>query len=178
LKKPIIACSVTLIIGLLIAHGQLRINKAVLAIIGDAEGCYLTPYVCPAGILTDGIGNTHHVSRVTQKTVDGVAQDWELNILIAENCINVVFDGKAMPVDTFSAMVSAVFNLGCYRLRTYYNAQAEKRVETTIHKLAKRHQWKAMCQELPSFTNGDLYPGLIARRAKEMQLCLQGVNSQ
>ena len=38
--------------------GELRISPKGLGITGNAEGCQLNPYTCPAGLVTNGIGNT------------------------------------------------------------------------------------------------------------------------
>ncbi|CAA6680307.1 glycoside hydrolase family protein, partial [Lentimonas sp. CC4] len=41
--------------------GELRTSPIGLDIIGNAEGCRQDPYTCPAGLATNGIGNTHDV---------------------------------------------------------------------------------------------------------------------
>ncbi|MFT4274550.1 MAG: glycoside hydrolase family protein [Pantoea sp.] len=119
------------------------------------------------------MGNTLQVEKNVHKTVMQVAEDWKKNILSAENCINRHFDGRDMSDNAFSAMVSAAFNLGCYRLRTYFDAQKGRRTETTIHRMALAHLWHEMCLQLPSFDSGGRYPGLTVRRKKEMELCLR-----
>lgn len=69
IKKIIVAavCSVPVIIGLVLgqadkhtsANGNpLRFSKAAMEVMGNAEGCRRDPYLCPARIITQGIGHT------------------------------------------------------------------------------------------------------------------------
>ena len=60
-------CSVGAIIALVMSDGHVRTNQRGLELIGNAEACRRDPYVCPAGVLTDGIGNTHGVKAGTRK---------------------------------------------------------------------------------------------------------------
>lgn len=176
IRRKLAVCSVALIIPVIRTHEDIRTGTEALNIIGESEGCFLQAYTCPAGLLTDGIGNTTGVISGRVLSVEDVARNWLRDIREAEKCIDRKFMGKNMPEDTYGAMVSAAFNLGCYRLMTYYNTAAGRRVETTIHKKARRMEWEAMCKELPSFNSRGLYPGLNVRREKEMRLCLRGLN--
>ncbi|MEC5321107.1 lysozyme [Brenneria populi subsp. brevivirga] len=169
-----VVCSVAMIIGIVIDNGQVRTNKAGLELIGNAESCRRDPYVCPAGVLTDGIGNTHGVVSGTRKTDAEIAEDWQKNILDAERCINREFRGRDMAENTFSAMVSAAFRMGCTGLKTYYSKSSGKRIQTSIHKWAQAGNWINMCNHLPDFVNGGgkRLPGLVIRADKERALCL------
>lgn len=167
-------CAVTAIIALVVSWGQVRTNAEGLALIGNAEDCRREPYRCPAGRLTDGIGNTHGVKPGTHKTDQQIAADWQRNILDAEHCINTYFRGHEMSDNTFSAMTSAAFTTGCYGLRTYKGKDGQRH-ETTLHKLAQQGKWREMCERLPEFNSGGKYPGLTKRREAERQLCLKSV---
>ena len=83
-----VACSVGMIITMVLNAGHVRTNERGLRLIGNAESCRREPYLCPAGVLTDGIGNTHNVNAGVQKTDAQIAADWEKNILAAERCVN------------------------------------------------------------------------------------------
>ncbi|MEE6801787.1 lysozyme, partial [Escherichia coli O8:H10] len=61
-----IVCSVGMIITMVLNAGHVRTNERGLRLIGNAESCRRDPYLCPAGVLTDGIGNTHNVSAGVQ----------------------------------------------------------------------------------------------------------------
>lgn len=168
-------CSVGAIIALVLGLDLgVRTNKEGLELIGNAEACRREPYTCPAGLLTDGIGNTHGVRPGTVKTDEQIARDWAKNIKDAERCINDSFRGEAMNDNQFSAMTSAAFNTGCRGLMTYVNAK-KKRVPTTIWRHASAARFNEMCDRLPDFTRsgGKVTPGLVARRAKEKALCFK-----
>ncbi|EMX2854137.1 lysozyme, partial [Yersinia enterocolitica] len=47
-------CSVAAIIALVVSNGNVRTSERGLELIGNAESCRRDPYVCPAGIITDG----------------------------------------------------------------------------------------------------------------------------
>lgn len=70
------------IIGLVLDNGLVRTNQRGLELIGNAEGCRRDPYNCPAGILTDGVGNTHGVKPGIRKTDKQIAADWEKTFLM------------------------------------------------------------------------------------------------
>lgn len=167
------ACAVSAIIAIVLSMDTgLRINKEGLELIGNAESCRRDPYMCPANVLTDGVGNTLGVVANKSKTDEEIARDWVKNIKVSEGCINVNFNGKEMPVNTFSAMTSAAFNMGCGGLMTYVN-KGKKRVPTTIWKKAQARDWQGVCERLPDFNKagGVELKGLTTRRAKEMALC-------
>lgn len=170
-------CSVAIVISTMLSMNLgVRTNTEGLEIIGNAEACRREPYVCPAGVLTDGVGNTHGVRPGTSKTYEQIAQDWAKNIKEAERCINENFRGQEMNQNQFSAMVSPAFNMGCRGLMTYVNTK-KKRVPTTIWREAAAGNFDAMCRRLPDFvrSGGKVLPGLVTRRAKEMALCLKPI---
>lgn len=172
-KAGSVVCSVSAIIAIVMTSGNVRTNQAGLELIGNAESCRRDPYVCPAGVLTDGIGNTHNV--FSGKTDQQIARDWEKNISIAEDCVNRHFRGRSMSDNAFSAMTSAAFNVGCNGLQRYYSPARKGWFETSIHKYAQAGNWTMMCNHLPDFVNsgGKKLPGLVTRRDKEKALCLK-----
>ena len=170
-------CAVSAIIAIVLSMDTgLRINKEGLELIGGAENCMRVPYYCPAGVLTDGVGNTHGVIANKVKTDEEIARDWVRNIAEAEKCINNNFNGAEMPTMPFSMMTSAAFNIGCRSLMTYVNKD-KKRVPTTIWKKAQARDWKGMCERLPDFnkSGGVVLRGLTIRRNKEMSNCLESL---
>lgn len=162
-------CSIAAIITLVVnQHSEIRTPPEALQVIGDAEGCRRDPYMCPAGVLTDGVGNTHGVHP--GKSLEQIAADWSRNIAEAERCINKGYGGAAMSDATFGAMVSMAFNHGCQRLS--YNRSGTK---TTIKRLAEVGDWRGMCNQIQRWDSGGKWPGIIKRRAKERALCLSGL---
>ena len=159
-------CSVAVIIGLVLDTGDVRTNKRGLELIGNAEACRRDPYHCPAGILTDGIGNTQGVKVGAHKTDKQIADDWDRNILAAERCVNRYANGKALPDNTFAAAVELTFNVGCPTMEN-----------STFYNLLKQGDLRAACNELPRwvYSNGTKLKGLLTRREKSKALCLDGL---
>ena len=165
-------CSIAAIITLVVSqHPEIRTPPEALQIIGDAEGCRRDPYMCPAGVPTDGVGNTNNV--FAGKTLEQIAADWARNISDAEKCVNRHFNGERMPQPAFGAMVSMVFNHGCQHQA--FNRNGSK---TQIKRLAEVGDWRAMCNQIPRWDSGGKWPGIIKRRAKEQALCLRGLSTE
>ena len=183
-----IVCSVTAIIAVVVGQpyssnlvepvgevvisgtriGILHISPKALELIGNAEACRRTPYTCPAGLPTDGIGNTRNVTG-KEKTDEQIAADWTGNIIRAQNCLIIHSDFDRMSQGQKDAFTSFVFNTGCTRFRLNKNGS-----ETRIFKKIKAKQYTAACNELPFWVygGGKKLSGLVKRRAKERALCL------
>jgi len=160
------ACAVGAIIAIVLNAGHVRTNERGLELIGNAESCRRDPYVCPAGVLTDGIGNTHGVKAGTRKTDAQIAADWEKNILVAEKCVNSYAAGSKLSDNTFSAVTSITFNVGCGAMQ-----------KSTLFWMLRQSKVADACQQFPRwvYANGVQLPGLVKRRAAERKLCLDGV---
>jgi len=160
------ACAVGAIIAIVLNAGHVRTNECGLELIGNAESCRRDPYVCPAGVLTDGIGNTHGVKAGTRKTDAQIAADWEKNILAAEKCVNSYASGARLSDNTFSAVTSITFNVGCGAMQ-----------KSTLFWLLRQGKVTDACQQFPRwvYASGVKLPGLVTRRSAEKQLCLDGV---
>lgn len=98
-------------------EGRRAINDAGLKIVKDFEGCKLTAYICPAGVLTIGYGSTGaHVKpgmTITQAEAEKLLRDdlrrFEDGVA---NLANLATDNQ------YSAMVSFAFNVGLEALKT------------------------------------------------------------
>ncbi|OWF68945.1 lysozyme [Yersinia alsatica] len=157
------ACAVSAIITIVVSNGAVRTSEKGLELIGNAEACRRDPYVCPAGVLTDGIGNTHGVKAGVIKTDAQIAADWEKNILEAESCVNKYGNGKKLNQGQFDAVTSITFNAGC--------AQMQK---STMYRMLREGKFTEACYQFPRWTygGGKQLPGLVTRREKEKSLCL------
>lgn len=164
-----IVCSVGTIIALVLSAGHVRTSDRGLELIGNAESCRRDPYICPAGVLTDGMGNTHDVKPGTIKNDQLIALEWEKNILDAESCVNRYANGKKLSDDTFSAAVSVTFRAGCGNMRS-----------STMFYLFRSGDVKAACYQFTRWVwgGGRKLTGLIKRASKEQELCLSGVNGR
>lgn len=159
-------CSVAAIIAIILSNGQVRTNDRGLELIGNAESCLRDQYVCPAGVLTDGIGNTHGVKAGTRKIDAQIAADWEKNILQAEKCVNTYAAGARLSDNTFSAVTSLIFNVGRGAMQ-----------KSTLFWMLRQGKEADACQQFPRwvYADGVKLPGLVTRRSKEKALCLDGV---
>lgn len=171
MKKVIIkyTCAVAGIIAIvLVDYGdQIRTSEKGLALIGNAEGCQRTPYYCPAGLLTYGIGTAETSGEKIQLNKvysdQEIAESWVRNIQIAERCVNQYANGRKLPQGAFDAATSITFNVGCATMRN-----------STLFKYAKSGDIKAMCGQFPRwiYSNGKKLRGLETRRQQEKALCL------
>lgn len=163
-----VVCSVGTIIAIVMNAGHVRTNERGLELIGNAESCRRDPYVCPAGVLTDGIGNTHGVKAGVRKTDEQIARDWEMNILEAEKCVNSYASGKRLSDNTFSAVTSITFNVGCGAMR-----------KSTLYAMLRDGPaaWPSACNQFTRwvYAGKTILPGLVKRRDAEKQLCLDGL---
>lgn len=162
-------CSVATIVSILLSGGNVRSDQETLELIGNAEGCRREPYTCPAGILTDGLGNTHGVKAGTSKTDKQIAADWEKNILIAEKCVDKYANGEKLPKKVFGAAVSLAFRTGCGKVKSS--------AVFTYLRTGPLFYDKA-CAQFPRWKySGDIIlPGLEIRSGKEEALCLKGLH--
>jgi lysozyme len=156
-------CSVAAIIALVVSNGNVRTSERGLELIGNAESCRRDPYVCPAGVLTDGIGNTHGVKSGVIKTDDQIAADWEKNILEAERCVIRYANGNKLSQGAFDAATSITFNAGCPSMQ-----------KSTMFQYFRAGNVIAACEQFTRWVygGGKKLAGLVARRDKEHALCL------
>ena len=96
----------------------MKINKAGIELIKKYEGCRLTAYKCPAGVLTIGYGHTAGVKagdKITQAQADKYLQS---DIILYENIVNECNKKYKYNFNRnqFSALVSFAFNCGAGNL--------------------------------------------------------------
>lgn len=159
-------------IGEVVIHGEkvgvLFVSQRALEVIGNAEGCRRTPYKCPAGLLTDGIGNTHgEIGK--PKTNEQIAKDWVLNIIDAQHCLASVTPIETLAQGQRDAFVSFIFNTGCTRFK-----RNRDRSSTRIAAYIKAGHYVNACHELKYWRKGGgvVLAGLVTRRRTETNMCL------
>lgn len=143
----------------------MKINKTGLNLIKQYEGCRLSAYKCPAGVLTIGYGHTVGVrsgDRITQEQADELLLS---DIKIYENYVNDANEkyNYKFNRNEFSALVSFTFNCGQGNL--YALLQFGKRDKQTI----------AQKMLLYCNANGKPLKGLQDRRKAEQNLYLKKV---
>ncbi|KAA6209317.1 lysozyme [Avibacterium paragallinarum] len=168
--KGLLMCAVFAVLALVGAKysQDLRTSPQGLQLIANAEGCVRNPYQCPSDVLTVGIGTTDNVEKIKPNKIyshDEIARLYAKGIKQAEQCVNQHANGQAMPQGAFDALVSITYNVGCGKMR-----------KSTLFKLAKQGYKPAMCDQFPRwvYSNGKPLKGLIERRKKERDLCLDG----
>lgn len=164
MKKKIV-CSVVAVISIIFGSdlaSSVHVSEQGFELIGNAEGCRLSPYKCPAGLITNGIGNTHNVPNKTI-SYEQVAIDWVKNIQTAEQCLFESTDAE-LSQGNIDAFTSFIFNVGCGKFK-----------RSTMHKYLHKGDVVKACHELPRwvYAGKRKLPGLIKRRDKELELCLQ-----
>ncbi|MGX2949371.1 lysozyme [Ursidibacter sp. B-7004-1] len=178
LKKALF-CSAAVIAAIVgYNYPELKTSQAGIDLITNKEGCLRTPYKCPADVLTVGIGSTEAGGQPIDpnKTYSDkeIADRLVHDLKIAEKCVIQHFNGKKMNQGQFDAMVSLVFNIGCNGAKTYYSQAQQKRVPTTLYKLAQAERFSEMCQRITDFNRagGKVLKGLQIRREAERKHCL------
>jgi len=142
----------------------MKISAKGLALIKEFEGCELTAYICPAGVLTIGYGSTGpHVSS-GQTITEAQAEALLLKDLVRfEKTVN---EHVKVPMSqgAYDALVSFCFNCG-------EGAFAES---TLLRELNEGKDPNAVAKaQLPRWTNSGL-AGLVRRRAAEVELFCSG----
>lgn len=166
-------CVVSAIIAVLNTdfHGQFRTSQQGLEIIGDAEGCKREPYLCPANVLTVGIGSTEASSGKIERKIytdKEIAERWLVDIKNAEKCVNRYANGWNIPQPVFDVATSLTFNVGCGATS-----------KSTFFRKIRSGDYVGACNELPKwvYAGGKKLRGLEIRREKERTLCLAGLTN-
>ena len=131
------------------------------------EGCYLSPYLCPAGVPTIGYGATFYPDgrAVTLKDMPITRQYADYMLLWMLKNIYIPAGIKLCPkIDTperAAALIDFAFNLGVGRLKS-----------STLRKRVNSGQWNLVPGELRKWNKGGgkVLRGLTLRREAECSL--------
>jgi lysozyme len=148
-------------------------SPAAKHLISRFEGTRLSPYVCPAGKWTVGVGHRLYSKDVVSglhfdghKWIGTITQDTCDRLLLADMTIagNAVNELVKVPLtqNQFDALVSFVLNVG----RDAFNGS------TLLRELNQKHYLTA-AQELPRWCHddhGNILRGLLTRRETEQDL--------
>ena len=134
-----------------------RINKSGLNLIKKYEGCRLTSYICPAGVLTIGYGHTGKDVKPNQtitkkKAISLLKKDlarFERHV----QSYNYIYEWTD---NEFSALVSFAYNIGNIDQLTAYGTRTRSQIRSAMLKYVK--------------ANGKTLPGLVKRRKAELKL--------
>lgn len=134
-----------------------KINKSGLNLIKKYEGCKLTSYICPAGVLTIGYGHTGKDVKPNQT----ITKKKAINLLKKDlarferhvQSYNYIYEWTD---NEFSALVSFAFNIGNIDQLTAYGTRTRSQIRSAMLKYVK--------------ANGKTLPGLVKRRKAELKL--------
>lgn len=134
-----------------------KINKSGLNLIKKYEGCKLTSYICPAGVLTIGFGHTGKDVKPNQtitkkKAIKLLKKDlarFERHV----QSYNYIYEWTD---NEFSALVSFAYNIGNIDQLTAYGTRTRSQIRTAMLKYVK--------------ANGKTLQGLVKRRKAELKL--------
>lgn len=133
----------------------LRFSRAAMEVIGNAEGCRRDPYLCPARVVTQGLGHTGNGVAIQQSATDAQIAGWfVLDQMDAQNCIEQNIEnkiGEKLPQGVFDGVGSFIFNTGCTKFLKY-----------TMFKYLLKKDYVSACYQLLRFVYaGDVkQPGL------------------
>ena len=131
------------------------------------EGCHLTPYYCPAGVLTCGWGSTgadvFPGRKWTQEYADMRLEQDALKFAIGVLTACPVLTNE--PDEKLSAITDFAYNLGLGALRS-----------STLRKRINARRWADVPPELNKWVNagGRKLRGLVIRRKAEAELFMRG----
>ena len=142
-----------------------------VAIAIPAEGLRQWAYYDPPGILTVCYGSTTNVQKGVKYSLDECKARLDDDMRAAIAQVDACAPG--LPVPVLAAFGDAVYNIGP---RIACDTSA-----STAARLLKAGDLAGACQQLPRWNRATVagrsveLPGLTKRRAKEMNLCLEGV---
>lgn len=134
-----------------------KINKSGLNLIKKYEGCKLTSYICPAGVLTIGYGHTGSDVKPDQK----ISNKEAISLLKKDlarferhvQSYNYIYEWTE---NEFSALVSFAFNIGNIDQLTAHGTRTRSQIRKAMVKYVK--------------ANGKTLKGLVKRRKAELKL--------
>lgn len=139
----------------------MKISEKGKSLIKKYEGCRLTAYKCPAGVLTIGYGHTgSDVTaglKISQEQADKL-----FNVDILIHCNNVEKLVKVpLTQNQFDALVSFEYNIGYGQFS-----------KSTLLALLNRKLYKEASLQFERWARGGgkILPGLVKRRAEEKLL--------
>lgn len=126
------------------------------------EGCKLTPYLCPAGVLTCGWGSTGHGVVMGQPWTQAKADErLEQDALKFARGTLAYCPNLATQPHALCAIADFAYNLGLGQLKA-----------STLRRRVLTGDWQAVAFELRRWVRGGgrVLPGLVKRREAEIAL--------
>ena len=131
------------------------------------EGVYLSPYLCPAGVPTIGVGATYYEDGTRVTLGDAPITQTRAEALLLWHVQSVYLPAVlrlcpgANTAERLAALIDFAFNLGAGNLKA-----------STLRKRVNAGEWGAVPDELRKWTKagGRVLKGLVVRREAEASL--------
>lgn len=141
--------------------------QVAAALMRRFEGTYLTPYLCPAGVATIGVGATYYEDgtrvRLTDPPITRERAEQLLLWMVRTVYLPAVLRLCPGVPDPYklASLIDFAFNLGVGNLRA-----------STLRRRVNAQNWPAVPSELRKWTRGGgkVLKGLVARREAEVAL--------
>lgn len=142
-------------------------SQDCIDLVAQFEGCKLTAYLCPAGVLTIGYGHTGPDVKPGQTiTKERARQLLAADLAKFAHGVNELCNGWRITQGMFDALVSFAYNLGLGAL-----------AGSTLMRLLRAGDVKGAADQFSRWNKaaGKVLPGLVKRRAAERDLFLKGI---
>lgn len=142
----------------------MELSQKIKQMIKDWEGCRLTAYRCPAGVLTIGYGHTGPDvtpgKRITQAEADRL---FDADVRKFAEKVAPLFSGVALNNNQFDALVSLSYNIGSLSVKA---PTLLRKVKANPNDPSIRAEF---LKHVNARVNGVLkqLPGLVKRRTAE-----------
>lgn len=137
----------------------MKLSQRIKQLIKQWEGCCLTAYRCPSGVVTIGYGHTEGVKlgqRITQTEADAL---FESDINEFADAVTPLIGAAPVNGNQFDALVSLAYNIG--------TAAFSK--STLLRKVRANPDDPSIRAEFDRWVRGGgrVLPGLVKRRSAE-----------
>lgn len=137
----------------------MELSKKIKDLIKSWEGCRLTAYKCPAGVVTIGYGHTGNISigqKITQKEADALFDD---DIEAFASKVDQLIGDTHLSQHQRDALVSLAYNIGVGALSR----------STLLRKVKVDPTDESIRGEFARYVRGGgrVLPGLVRRRTAE-----------
>ena len=138
----------------------MELSQKIKQMIKEWEGCRLTAYRCPSGILTIGYGHTGPDvipgCQISQSEADAL---FEADIQKFADSVAPMVRGVELRQCQFDALVSLAYNIGA---GAFYRSTLLGMVRNNPDDQYIRRQFESWV-----YGNGKILPGLVTRRNQE-----------
>lgn len=157
------------------------IGQAGIELTKVSEKFESRPYLCPAGVWTQGFGNTRNPDtgeRITRNSP-------MINIVTGERWLMKSYERIYAPItddltrddltqNEFDAVADFVFNTGGYYLDKRSGKRFPYKLFTLINNRASEEEIRAYWTQCAITAGGKKLNGLVTRREREVELFLDG----